>query len=233
MADVSPTRAPRFPAHIAVRYRSENVELVAKAHDISTSGVYVSSEVADQPGTEGMLEFHSYLSRDPVEVRCKVSRNSTIPTHGMGLQFIEPDERSQSLVQRYTSLFANERRVVMVDDDPALLRMMGRFLSREAIDFVGIDLPVSTDAVLERFKPNMIILDIMMPRIDGGTLARRLRQNPRTAHIPIVFYSAASPSILPAELQDLPFIPKGSRRADAVEIICDTLDVQQRGGHIG
>lgn len=44
--------------------------------------------------------------------------------------------------------------------------------------------------LVETTTPALIVSDILMPRMDGFTLAHRLRTNPRTAHIPIIFLSA-------------------------------------------
>lgn len=43
----------------------------------------------------------------------------------------------------------------------------------------------------ERLVPDAVLLDVMMPGLDGPTTARRLRSSPATAHIPIVFLTAS------------------------------------------
>ncbi len=218
-------RAVRVPAHLAVRYQSPYHRFSSQAYDLSATGAFVESERLDSPGTAASLDVFSYLSRDPMRFQVRVAHSTTKERPGMGLEFVETDPANRQAVERYCALFRGERRVVMVDDDPALLRMMGRFVSREAMDFVGIDLPVHTEEVLQRFRPQLILLDVMMPNMDGAQLALRLRQNPATRDIPIVFYSAASRTKLPKELHDLPFLPKGARRQQVLEVIEASLGV--------
>src|SRR6266699_1270588 len=43
----------------------------------------------------------------------------------------------------------------------------------------------------EEFQPDLILLDVMMPGMDGGELAFRFRENPRLGSVPIVFLTAA------------------------------------------
>ena len=81
------------------------------------------------------------------------------------------------------------RSILVVDDEPAtrmMLRMMLQidgFTIREAED--GID-------ALEQIKegpPDLLILDVMMPRMDGITLCKILRNQPETASLPIIMLS--------------------------------------------
>jgi putative two-component system response regulator len=51
------------------------------------------------------------------------------------------------------------------------------------------DAEAVVDLALEH-QPALILLDLMMPRLDGHTVATRLRANPRTAAIPVVFLTA-------------------------------------------
>ena len=82
-------------------------------------------------------------------------------------------------------------RILLVDDEPDI---------REVVDVsLGLD-PEIRDAGLRirrgcagdgrRWSPSLILLDVMMPLMDGPTTLANLRKNPRTAHIPVVFLTA-------------------------------------------
>ncbi len=206
----SVARATRFPAHIGARYASDRLELRGQIFDVSTSGAFVATETPDEPGTEASLSLRTHLTQHPVEVRCRVARTGGLPSQGMGLAFLDPPSEARDAIERYCSLFNDQERVVMVDDEAAILRLMGRFFARESYSFIGIDEPIHTEETLLRFKPAVVILDIMMPSVSGITVARRLLANPETRDIPILFHSATLPSILPADLQHLPFVEKGT-----------------------
>jgi putative two-component system response regulator len=81
-------------------------------------------------------------------------------------------------------------RVLIVDDEPANLRILGSLLKNRGLDvaFAG-----SATQALESLKyrtPDLFLLDIMMPNIDGYDLAIELRGIAQTEKIPIIFISA-------------------------------------------
>lgn len=87
---------------------------------------------------------------------------------------------------------AQQPRLLLVDDNPEQLRLLVEALRAKsyrisvAFDgFQGYDRAVS-------IVPDLIILDVHMPRMDGFALCRRLKANPATAHIPVLFLSSAS-----------------------------------------
>jgi len=82
------------------------------------------------------------------------------------------------------------KRLLIVDDEAKLLRAVAVDLRAEGYDVSTAG--SGTEALLNVAKslPDLIISDIRMPGMDGYQLARRLRENPRTALIPIIFLSA-------------------------------------------
>jgi CheY-like chemotaxis protein len=79
--------------------------------------------------------------------------------------------------------------ILLVEDHP-----MNRKLVRDILQFqFEVEEAVSAEAALEvlrRHRPDLILLDIQLPGMDGLTLARRLKSDPATAGIPIVGLSA-------------------------------------------
>src|ERR1700730_10192005 len=81
------------------------------------------------------------------------------------------------------------RRVLVVDDDPRLLHIVAMYLGIE-----GYDVAIAADgeaglAEGEKQRPDLIILDIMMPGIET---CRRIRADPATADVPVLMFSALS-----------------------------------------
>ena len=202
-------RAPRVPAHHIAVYESAERTAEVHVHDMSSSGLFVRSTVFDPEGTEVRLHVHTHLSHEPVSVSARVARTGDSPCRGMGLYFTEPDEAGRTVIDRYCAAFEQEHRVILVDDDTAILRMMARLLRNRGIAYIGIDLPVDSEYVIARFKPQVVLLDLMMPQVDGIDLARRLRAQDDTRNITLAFYSATSMDHLPEDVRDIPFIPKG------------------------
>jgi CheY-like chemotaxis protein len=77
-----------------------------------------------------------------------------------------------------------------VDDNPANLRLVRVLLSVEGYDVRTAMNADETMAVLERFHPDLILMDIQLPGVDGLTLTRRIKQNPATSHVLVVALTA-------------------------------------------
>lgn len=80
-------------------------------------------------------------------------------------------------------------RILVAEDDPDLLRMLEHVMRA-----IG-DVVTATDGqdALEKAKagrPDVIVTDVMMPRMDGVTLARQLKQSPHLANVPVVMLTA-------------------------------------------
>jgi DNA-binding response OmpR family regulator len=81
-------------------------------------------------------------------------------------------------------------KVLAADDDPVILRLIEVNLSLEGFE---VETAVRGEDALAKAKhvgPQVILLDVMMPGMTGWDVARQLRADVATAHIPIVFLSA-------------------------------------------
>ena len=83
-------------------------------------------------------------------------------------------------------------KILVVDDDLDTLKLVGLMLERQ-----GYEITVASNGLLGLSKaaterPDLILLDIMMPDIDGYEVTRRLRADPTLAHIPVIMFTAKS-----------------------------------------
>jgi twitching motility two-component system response regulator PilH len=83
------------------------------------------------------------------------------------------------------------RTVLVVDDDPLILRLMSVVLERA--EWTVRSAADGAEALLAATMspPDVIVSDLMMPKLDGGELIEELRKDPRTAGIPVLIVSAA------------------------------------------
>lgn len=79
--------------------------------------------------------------------------------------------------------------LLCVDDDPDILRQLGVFLE-DRYNIVTAENGYCALQVLASIKPSVILLDVMMPDMDGYQVCSRLQENPDTAWIPVIFISA-------------------------------------------
>ena len=82
-----------------------------------------------------------------------------------------------------------QQNILIVDDDPELRRLIGEFLGKHGFDVALAPDAKGMDAVLDRQRVDLIVLDLMMPGEDGLSVCRRISASRR---IPVVMLSAAS-----------------------------------------
>jgi CheY-like chemotaxis protein len=82
--------------------------------------------------------------------------------------------------------------ILVVDDEAANVELLSRVLRREGY---GVDTAANGEEALARIKdarPDLVLLDVTMPVIDGLTVCRRLREDFFTRSLPIIFVTARS-----------------------------------------
>lgn len=85
---------------------------------------------------------------------------------------------------------ARKPRVLVIDDDPGLIKMMGLILHKGGYKVEAATSGIDGLAKTDEFKPDIVILDRMMPLMNGLEVVRRMRSRPGTAQIPIIMLSA-------------------------------------------
>ena len=81
-------------------------------------------------------------------------------------------------------------RVLVIDDAPANVRLLEARLSAEYFDVVTAMSGAEGLAICDRAECDIVLLDVMMPDMDGFEVCRRLKSNPATHHIPVVMVTA-------------------------------------------
>ena len=81
-------------------------------------------------------------------------------------------------------------RVLICDDDPVILRLLEVNLELEGYDVLTANHGEEAFEIASRELPDLVILDIMMPRLDGYQTCQKLKAQSSTEQIPVVFLSA-------------------------------------------
>jgi len=108
-------------------------------------------------------------------------------------------------------------RVCYVEDDEDIQRIVR--MSLERLGKMTLEIvtdPLKAIDAMVAFKPDLVMLDWMMPGMDGPTLFRKMKENPATSNLPVVFITAKASSVEMNELRALgaagaiskPFSPK-------------------------
>ena len=98
----------------------------------------------------------------------------------------------------------NLRKIMIVDDDEDIRMISGLALRRiGGLEVVAVESGEEALACVREQRPDVILLDVMMPRLDGPATLERLRADPETAHVPVIFLTARAQKHELASYRDL------------------------------
>ena len=120
----------------------------------------------------------------------------------------------------------SKKRVFIVDDESGFTRLLKLTLERTG-RFEVLEENDGTKAWLKarEFKPDIIFLDIVMPKIDGGDVAQKIRSDPALRHVPIIFLTAiVSRGETGHDIGGFPFLAKPVSLAAITSCIAEHLD---------
>ncbi|MBV8302109.1 MAG: response regulator [Candidatus Dormibacteraeota bacterium] len=83
-------------------------------------------------------------------------------------------------------------RILLVDDDPRLVNIVAMYLNIEGYEVDTAQNGAEGLEAIERHVPDLVILDVMMPGMDGLEACKRIRNDPRTHTLPVLMFTALS-----------------------------------------
>ena len=83
-------------------------------------------------------------------------------------------------------------RILVIDDDLAISELVAVNLEMAGYDVSQAEDGIKGQALALQLQPDLIMLDLMLPKVDGFTVCQRLRRDERTAEIPILMLTALS-----------------------------------------
>lgn len=119
-----------------------------------------------------------------------------------------------------------KKKILIVEDEESLLKLESILLTSKGYSVTGVADGVSALEQVVLIKPDLIVLDIMLPGMDGFEVCRIIKQNPETAHIPVMMLTAKKSS------QDCErgmaagasaYVTKPFKSANIIEIIQELL----------
>lgn len=91
------------------------------------------------------------------------------------------------------------KKILLIDDEPPVIRLLKNRLKVNGYDVATALTAEEGMAKAIEEKPDVIILDVLMPKTFGDAIALRLKETPATAAIPIIFLSNVPPQFLSGE----------------------------------
>ena len=81
---------------------------------------------------------------------------------------------------------SSNNKILVIDDDPSVLELMERYLSPEGFEIITTTNPEEGIQLAKKINPYAIILDVMMPVMDGWSVLNHLKADPDLAAIPVI-----------------------------------------------
>ncbi len=103
-----------------------------------------------------------------------------------------------------------EKKVLIIDDEPEMLKVLSYSLEKAGFKVATCDSGRRAwDDILTQ-KPDLLLLDVMLPGIDGYSLQQKISENPETKNIPVIVMTALEPSkaLFQKFTQVIAFMPK-------------------------
>ena len=82
------------------------------------------------------------------------------------------------------------KKILIVEDDPSFSRAINHIVEKEGYDVVTATNGMTGLRMAKEEKPDLLILDVMLPGLDGFEICSRLRNDPETDKLPIIMLSA-------------------------------------------
>jgi CheY-like chemotaxis protein len=116
-------------------------------------------------------------------------------------------------------------KILIVDDEVDAIDFMAQILKREGFEVFTVDNGKDAISVAEKEHPNLILLDINMPDIDGGEVSQTLSENELTEAIPVIFLTGMITKEEEGYIKGHLFISKSSNKDEIIKKIKDALGI--------
>jgi CheY-like chemotaxis protein len=90
-------------------------------------------------------------------------------------------------------IVTEKKRILVAEDEPALQSVLASWLTRNGYDVLVASDGVEACDVADASRPDLALLDVLLPRRDGYAVLLHLRGRPATRDIPVIFLSAEAP----------------------------------------
>jgi DNA-binding response OmpR family regulator len=87
------------------------------------------------------------------------------------------------------------KKIVYIEDDLEMTYLIKMILERKGYEIISINDGMEGFEIIEREKPDLVLLDLMMPNIDGWDIYHQLKSNETTKQIPVIIISAKAQPI--------------------------------------
>ena len=127
--------------------------------------------------------------------------------------------------------FVNQIPIMAIDDNPDVLQIMQRYAQDSRYEMFTTPNPAQVFALAKQYRPKAIILDVMIPEIDGWKILGRLKENPATQDIPVIICTVLPQEELAHSLGAVAFLKKPFSRYDFRSLLDQLVEIKESEFH--
>lgn len=87
------------------------------------------------------------------------------------------------------------KKIIYIDDDIEMIYLIKMILERKGYEIISINDGLESVEIIKKEQPDLVMLDLMMPNIDGWDIYHQLKSNEITSEIPVIIISAKAQPI--------------------------------------
>ncbi len=120
-------------------------------------------------------------------------------------------------------------KVLIVDDDPTIRKLISEVLTRQGFQVLTASDGIDAMLILKQEKPNLLVLDIMMPELNGYDVCHHIKTHPETKDVPIILLTSRDREIDPrlGALMGVEYLHKSCSPRELVAKIRQILKIEQ------
>lgn len=223
-----PRRAQRVHCNVAVRFVQPLHDRAFIARNLSEVGVMATAPKVVTAGQRVRVALD--LAEHAVELDADVAWRSADSEH-VGLNFVDvPDATRSHLHQAIAQLIEQKIHtvdgdplpLVVADDEPEILNLISTALSRHGYKVYPAKTGDEALTLIQHLHPALVVMDILMPGLDGADVCKTMRSDAELADIPVIFVSALGSATLHAVADEsgaTDYLPKPLHLSELLNLI--------------
>ncbi|MEN8241605.1 MAG: response regulator [Chloroflexota bacterium] len=166
-------------------------------------------------------------SKDEIENKTAIVKRITQLSKGI-IRFVEKPDLFFALL---SLPYVKQIPVMGVDDNPDVLQIMQRYTQGSRYEMITTTNPAQVFVLAKQYAPKAIILDVMIPEIDGWKMLGRISENPVTRAIPVIICTVLPQEELAHSLGAVAFMKKPFNRHDFLSLLDQLIEIKESEFH--
>ncbi|MEN8172338.1 MAG: response regulator [Chloroflexota bacterium] len=185
------------------------------------------SEVMIKIEGKRAVDYAPDPKNDDIENKFAIAKRITHLSKGT-IRFVEKPDLFFALL---SLPYVNQIPVMGVDDNPDVLQIMQRYTQGSRYEMITTANPAQVFVLAKQFAPKAIILDVMIPEIDGWKMLGRISENPMTREIPVIICTVLPQEELAHSLGAVAFLKKPFNRHDFLALLDQLVEIKESEFH--